>query len=357
MLELTARRKETTMMWVKRFLACVAATGAFAAPAHGADATGGIANFYKGKTVQVLVGFGPGGGYDLYARTLARYMGRHIPGNPTLVPQNMPGAGGVKAMNYLYNVARKDGTVMGTFARGLVIEPLLGHAQGTQFEAAKFSWIGSVSNEVSVCAFWSTSGIKTWEDLQKKPTIIGASAAGADSEIFPTVLRNMFKLPTKVVTGYSGGGADINLGMARGEVTGRCGWSWSSLLSQSKALLDGKKIDIVLQLALQKHEDLPNVPLIMDLPTSPQNKAALKLIVSRQSIARPFAAPPGVPAERVAALRAAFDATMKDPQFLAEAKRLDLEVRPVTGQDVETLIKEIYASPPDVVKLAAQAEK
>jgi tripartite-type tricarboxylate transporter receptor subunit TctC len=344
------------MTTLNRVFACVAAMGALAAsaPAQAADA---VANFYKGKTIQVLVGFGPGGGYDLYARTLARYMGRHIPGNPTMVPQNMPGAGGVKSMNYLYNVARKDGTVIGTFARGLVVEPLLGHAQGTQFEAAKFSWIGSVSNEVSVCAFWSTSGIKTWDDLQKKPTIIGASAAGADSEIFPTVLRNMFHLPIKVVTGYSGGGADINLGMARGEVTGRCGWSWSSLLSQSKPLLEGKKINIVLQLALQKHEDLPDVPLIMDLPTTLENKAALKLIVSRQSIARPFAAPPGLPADRLAALRAAFDATMKDPQFLAEAKRLDLEVRPVSGPEVETLIKEIYASPPNVVKLAAQAEK
>src|SRR5215471_4545870 len=327
---------------------------ASAASAHAADA---VENFYKGKTIQVLVGFGPGGGYDLYARTLARYMGRHIPGNPTLVPQNMPGAGGVKAMNYLYNVARKDGTVIGTFARGLAIEPLLGHAQGTQFEATKFSWVGSVSNEVSVCAFWATSGIKTWQDVQTKRTLIGASAAGADSEIFPTVLRNLFKLPTKVVTGYSGGGADINLGMERGEVTGRCGWSWSSLLSQSKPLLDGKKINIVLQLALQKHEDLPNVPSVMDLPTTPQNQAALKLIVSRQSIARPFAAPPGIPADRLRALRDGFDATMKDPQFLAEAKRLDLEVRPVSGAEVEKLIKEIYATPPDVVKLAAQAEK
>ena len=325
-----------------------------AAPARAADA---VADFFKGKTVQVLIGFGPGGGYDLYARTLARYMGKHIPGNPTLVPQNMPGAGGVKAMNYLYNVARKDGTVIGTFARGLAIEPLLGHAQGTQFQATKFSWIGSVSNEVSVCAFWATSGIKTWDDLKTKNSVIGASAAGADSEIFPVVMRNMFKLPMKVVTGFSGGGADINLGMERGEVNGRCGWSWSSLLSQSRPLLDGKKINIVVQLALQKHEDLPNVPLIMDLPTSEQNKAALRLIASRQSIARPFAAPPGVPADRLNALRAAFDATMKDPQFLAEAKRLDLEVRPVNGADVQKLISDVYASPPEVVKLAQAAER
>jgi len=325
-----------------------------ALPAYAADA---IADFYRGKTVQVLVGFGPGGGYDLYARTLARYMGRHIPGNPTLVQQNMPGAGGVKAMNYLYNVARKDGTVIGTFARGLAIEPLLGHAQGIQFDATKFGWVGSVSNEVSICAFWNTSGIKNWQDMQTKPSTIGASAAGADSEIFPTVLKNLFHLPTKVVTGFSNGGADINLGMQRGEVGGRCGWSWSSLLSQSKSLLDQKKINIVIQLALQKHEDLPDLPSVMDLPTTPQNKAALKLIVSRQSIARPFAAPPGLPPARLQALRAAFDATMKDPQFLAEAKRLELEVRPVSGGDVEKLIKEIYATAPDVVKLAAQAEK
>src|SRR5579871_6565086 len=304
------------------------------APAQAADANA-VANFYKGKTVQVLVGFGPGGGYDLYARTLARYMGRHIPGNPTMVPQNMPGAGGVKVMNYLYNVARKDGTVIATFARGLAIEPLLGHAQGTQFDATKFGWVGSVSNEVSICAYWNTSGIKTWQDMQTKPSTIGASAAGADSEIFPTVLRNLFHLPTKIVTGFSNGGADIVLGLERGEVGGRCGWSWSSLLSENKALLDQKKINIVLQLALQKHEDLPNVPSVMDLPTSPQNKAALKLIVSRQSIARPFAAPPGLPPERLQALRAGFEATMKDPDFLAEAKKLDLEVRPVSGVEVE----------------------
>src|SRR5215467_4018196 len=153
---------------------CAIAWTVGVAPVHAADA---VENFYRGKTIQVLVGFGPGGGYDLYARTLSRYMGKHIPGNPTMVPQNMPGAGGVKAMNYLYNVARKDGTVIGTFARGLVVEPLFGHSEGIQFDAVKYGWIGSVSNEVSVCAFWYNSGINTWEDLTKKPSTIGASAA------------------------------------------------------------------------------------------------------------------------------------------------------------------------------------
>jgi tripartite-type tricarboxylate transporter receptor subunit TctC len=352
------RRIENSMQELKPFAAAtvlaVALVTASVLPASAADA---VAGFYTGKTVQVLVGFGPGGGYDLYARTLARYMGRHIPGHPTMVPQNMPGAGSLKVMNYIYSVARKDGTAIGTFARGLVVEPLLGHAQGTQFDATKFNWIGSVSNEVGVCAFWYTSAIKTWEDMKTKPHTVGGSAAGADSDVFPIVLRNVYHLQTKLVTGFSGGGADINLGMERREVDGRCGWSWSSLQSQSRPLLEGKKINIVLQLALQKHEDLPNVPLVMDLPASPQDKAAMKLIVSRQSIARPFAAPPGVPPERVTALRDAFDATMKDPDFLAETKRLALEVRPVNGMDVEALIKEVYASPPDVVKRAKEIER
>jgi tripartite-type tricarboxylate transporter receptor subunit TctC len=331
-----------------------AAVGVGSASAIAADA---VENFYRGKTVQVLVGFGPGGGYDLYARTLARYLGKHLPGQPKVITQNMPGAGSMKVMNYLYNAARKDGTYLGTFARGMVIEPLLGHAKGTAFEATKFNWIGSISNEVSVCAFWHTSPIKTWEDMKTKPHTIGGSAAGADSDVFPTVLRKVYNLPMKLVTGYSGGGADINLGMERGEVQGRCGWSYSSMLSQSRALLDGKKINIVMQLGLEKHEDLPNVPLIMDLPASPQDKAAMRLIVSRQSIARPFAAPPGVPPERVKALRDAFDATMKDPEFVKEATRLALEVRPVSGQDVQRLIEEIYASPPDVIKRAAEIER
>ena len=345
------------MKWLKHTVVASAVAAAVAIGSASAIAADAAQNFYRGKTVQVLVGFGPGGGYDLYARTLARYMGKHIPGNPTVITQNMPGAGSLKAMNYVYNAARKDGTVIGTFARGMVIEPLLGHAKGTAFEATKFNWIGSISNEVSVCAFWHTSPIKSWEDMKTKPHTIGGSAAGADSDVFPSVLRKVYNLPMKLVTGYSGGGADINLGMERGEVHGRCGWSYSSMLSQSRALLDGKKINIVMQLALEKHEDLPNVPLIMDLPASPQDKAAMRLIVSRQSIARPFAAPPGVPPERIKILRDAFDATMKDPDFVKEATRLALEVRPVSGADVQRLIQEIYASPADVVKRASEIER
>jgi tripartite-type tricarboxylate transporter receptor subunit TctC len=336
-------------------VACVATMALL--PGHRAAAADPVADFYAGKTVKILVGFGPGGGYDLYARTLARHLGRHIPGNPSILVQNMPGAGSLKVVNYLYGVAPKDGTALGTFARGIAVEPLLGHSDGIQFEAPKFNWIGSIANEVSVCAFTSASGISTWRDMQAKSYTIGSSGGGADSEVFPTVLRNMFHLPLKLVSGYQGGGADLVLAMERNEIDGRCGWSWTSLLSQNKRLYDSKRINVVVQLALAKHEDLPDVPLVMDLTEDPRQKAALKLIFSRQNIARPFAAPPGVPEERVRALRSAFDAVMRDPEFFLEAKKLDLEVRPASGADVGRLLDEIYASPPEVVQLATQVSR
>src|ERR1700728_292466 len=318
-------------------------------PAHADD-------FYAGKTIELLIGFSSGGGYDLYGRTLARYLGRHIPGNPQIVPQNMPGAGSLKSVNYLYNVAPKDGTAIGIFAPGILAEPLLGHGEGAQFDATRFGWLGSVSQEVSVCAFMASTGIATLDDMQTKTSVIGASGGGAESDVFTTVLRNMFKMPMRIVTGYPGG-TEITLAMQRHEVDGRCGWSWTSLLSRNKAMLTGKEINVTLQIALNKDDDpyLLRVPLIMDLTTDPAQRAALKLIVSRQSIARPFAMPPGVPAELLAALRTAFDATMKDAEFLAEARTADLDVRPVSGIAVETLIKEIYASPPAAIKLATDA--
>src|SRR6516165_1802109 len=310
-----------------------------------------VADFYAGKTIQVLIGFSPGGGYDLYGRVIARHMGRHIPGNPKLVPQNMPGAGSLKAVNYLYGVAPKDGTALAHFAPGVLFEPLLGHAEGAQFDATKFTWLGSASREASVCAFIASAGIKSWADMRSKPTIIGASGGGAESDVFPTVLRNMFHLPLKIVTGYPGG-TEITLAMERHEVDGRCGWSWTSLLSRSRALLDSHQLDVVLQIALQRTKDLPDVPLIVDVTDNAEQKAALKLIVARQSIARPFAAPPGIPAERARALREAFAATLADPEFIAEAKSQALDIEAVQGAEVEALIREVYASSAQAVQLA-----
>jgi tripartite-type tricarboxylate transporter receptor subunit TctC len=333
--------------------ATLAFTGAAVAllmvqPPARADA---ISDFYSGKTVNLVIGYAPGGGYDLYARTLGRHMARHIPGNPNIVVQNMPGAGSLKAANFLYTIAPKDGTTFGGFSRGAPIDPLLGRGEGVQFEAAKFGWLGSISNEVGVCAFRSGAGIKSFADMQKKPFIIGATGAGADSDVFPTVLRKMFKLPMKTVAGYASA-AEVVVAIKRAEVDGRCGWSWSSLVSWNRDMFESKQLDVVLQLATQKAEELPDVPLVTEVTNDPDQKTALKLIMSRQTMARPYVAPPGIPAERLAALRAAFEATTKDPAFLADAKRQDLEVRPVTGAEAQVLIKDIYATPPALVKLA-----
>jgi tripartite-type tricarboxylate transporter receptor subunit TctC len=326
----------------------------------GPAAAQSVANFYSGKTVSVLIGFTAGGGYDLYGRTVARYLGRYIPGNPNVVAQNMPGAGSLKVVNYLYNAAPKDGTAIAHFAPGVLFERLLGRpsAEAGQFEPTKFTWLGSPSREISVCGFIASSGIKTWHDMETKPSVIAASGGGAESDVFPTVLRNMFGLPIKLVTGYPGG-AEMVLAMQRHEVDGRCGWSWTSVLSRNKELLDTRQINLTLQIALQKdrHPALQEVPVIVEITDDPAKKAALKLIVSRQAIARPFAAPPDLPADRARALRDAFAATMKDPDFLAETKRLALDVDPVTGTEVEALIREVYASPPEAVRLAADSMK
>ena len=307
-----------------------------------AQAASTVESFYNGRTVQVLIGFSPGGGYDIYARTLARYMGTHIPGNPTLVAQNMPGAGTLKVANYIYNVAPKDGTVFGTFARGIPMEKLLGRSQGQQFDATKFTWLGSITDEPSVCVFWAASGIKTWDDMKTKPWKVGGSGVTSDLDIYANVLRNMFHLPGRLITGFPGG-TEVLLSMQRREVDGRCGWSWSALLSRDHYLLDRKLVTIPVQLGVEVNPDIPDVPLVIDLTNDPKEKAALKLIFARQAMARPFAGPPGLPPERAQALRDAFDATMKDPEFLAEAKRLDLEVRPVQGVRINALVNEIYA--------------
>ncbi len=314
------------------------------------------ASFYRGRTIQLLIGFGPTGGYDTYARTLARFMGKHIPGNPTIVPQNMPGAGSLKVANYIYNVAPKDGTVIATFARGLPMERLLGRTAGQRFDATKFTWIGSITDEPSVCAFWHTSAVHTWEDMKSKTYKLGGSGLLTDLDIYSNVLHNLFHLKSRLISGFPGG-ADVVLAMQRREVDGRCGWSWSSLSGLDRQMLDEKLVTVPLQLGVEKIPELGNVPHVLDLTNDPKEKAALRLIFSRQAMARPFAASPGLPPERAKALRDAFDATMKDPAFLADMARQKLEVRPVSGAELDKLVRELYSYPADVVKIAADAIK
>jgi tripartite-type tricarboxylate transporter receptor subunit TctC len=339
---------------MKTILSIIAAA-ALTLAAHGARAADSAADFYKGKTIQLYIGYSPGGGYDEYARVLARHMVEHIPGHPNIVPHNMPGAGSLRSVNFLYNVAPKDGTAMATFARGEAMQPLL-DPTGTQFDGRKFNWVGSITDETSVCAFMASTGIKDFADMRKKEFTVGGTGPGADTDIFSYIVRNIFHVRLKMITGYPGGN-DLVLAMERGEIDGRCGWSWSSILSRSKNLLDEKKINITLQFDLEKNPELPHVPLILDLTKDKKELAAMKLIISRNVMARPFALPPGVPGPRVAALRAAFDATMKDPAFLAETKKARMEVHPVSGAKVEKLVEEVYASPPAVIELAKKSIK
>jgi tripartite-type tricarboxylate transporter receptor subunit TctC len=331
-------------------------TSVIAASVAAAPAPADVASFYRGRTIQLLIGFSPTGGYDIYARTLARYLGKHIPGNPTILPQNMPGAGSLKVANYIYNVAPKNGTVIATFARGLPMEKLLGRTAGQQFDATKFTWIGSITDEPSVCAYWHQSGVATWQDMKAKPHKLGGSGILTDLDIYSNVLHNMFDLPSRLVSGYPGG-SDVVLAMQRREVDGRCGWSWSSLSGLDREMLDAKLVTIPVQLGVEKIPELPDVPHVLDLTDDPKEKAALRLIFSRQAMARPFAASPDLPPERAKALRDAFDATMKDPAFLADMKRQKLEVRPVTGAQLEQLVRELYSYPADVVKIAADSIK
>src|SRR5262245_50109434 len=289
-------------------------------PAHAQS----VADFYRGKTIQMLIGYTAGGGYDLNARVLARHMGKHIPGNPNIVAQNMAGADSLPLAKFLYNVAPKHGTAIGMVGRGMAIEPLIG-GSATQYDARRYTWIGSVSDQVSLCVTWHTSKVKSWNDMLATDFTVGGEGSGSDPDMFATMIRSIFGVKVRLVSGYPGGN-EINLAMERGEVDGRCGWSWSSIKITKPDWLKQKQINLLLQMALHRNSELAGVPLIMDLARNEREREILKLVLSRQEMGWPFAAPPELPRERADALRAAFDDTMKDPDYLAEAGQRRLEV-------------------------------
>ena len=329
-------------------VAVVAATLA-AAPA-GADP---VADFYRGKLVTVYVGYSVGGGYDLYARTLARHMGRNIPGNPKFVVKNRPGAGSLVLANEIYNTHPKDGTAFGTVGRGIVMEPMFGNKKA-RFDATKYTWLGSMNNEVSLCVSWHTTDIKTVDDMFRKKFIVGGTGQGSDTDAFPLVFNNVLGARMKLVTGYPGGN-DINFAMERGEVHGRCAWSWSSIKTTRANWLRDKKINLLLQMSTSKHPELPNVPFVMDFAKIDRERQILSIIYARQVWGRPFVAPPGLPADRAKALQKAFMDTMADPVFLAEAKKIKLDLAPESGPEVHKLIAELAATPKEMLAAAAAA--
>ncbi len=309
------------------------------------------ADFYKGKTVEVYVGYSAGGGYDVYGRMLARYMGKHIPGNPTMVVKNMEGAGSLRLANWIYNAAPKDGTAFGIIGRGAAFDPLFGN-KAAQFDPNKYNWVGSMNNEVSVCVSWKDSGVNKFEDLLTKELVVGGTGPSADTDQFPRIMNGVLNTKFKIISGYPGGN-DVSLAMQRGEVKGRCGWSWSSVVATQEQWYKDKTINVLVQLSLNKHEDLQHIPLIMDLAKTSEQKQILRLVFARQVMGRPFVAPPDIPADRVAALRKAFMDTMKDKEFLAEAEKAKLEIQAVSGQELQNVIKESYETSPDLAKKTA----
>jgi tripartite-type tricarboxylate transporter receptor subunit TctC len=311
------------------------------------------ADFYKGRDLDLYIGYSPGGAYDLYARTIGRRMGAHLPGQPTLVPKNLEGAGSLRLANYLYRVAPKDGSAFGTIGRGIAFDPLL-IGQGDAFDAQKFGWIGSANNEVSVCVALKSSGITRFEDLFTKELTVGGTGTSADTDQFPRVLNGVLGTHFKIVEGYPGGN-DVVLAMERGEVQGRCGWSWSSVKSTHKSWLDENKMVVLVQLSLSKHPELSDVPLVTDFAKTDEQRQILKMIFARQVMGRPYLAPPNLPADRLATLRQAFMDTMTDKDFVADADKTGIEINPVSGADVEKLVKEVYATPPAIIAKAKEA--
>jgi tripartite-type tricarboxylate transporter receptor subunit TctC len=306
-----------------------------------------VEEFYRGKQIRVIVGGGEGAGFDVYARLLASFMGKYIPGNPTIIVQNMPGAGGVVAANYVYSIAPQDGTVIGAVNRTMTQAQLM-NMPGVQFDSRNFHWIGSLNNEVALCvSSQEGSNVKEFSDLFVHELIIGSSAGG-EGENAAHIMNRIMGTKFKVITGYKAGG-NILLAMERGEVHGRCSWSWSSIVSQRPQWLKERKINLLAQLAVEKHPDLPHVPLAIDFAKDEDQRKALRFVFARGAAGRPFVLGPGVPQDRVAALRKAFDDMVKDNAVIAEAERQKQELNPVSGIKIQALIEEFYATPKSVI--------
>jgi tripartite-type tricarboxylate transporter receptor subunit TctC len=302
-----------------------------------------VEEFYRGKRMTVYVGSSSGGGTDLYGRTLARFMGNHIPGHPSVTVVNVPGANGLVLANQLYRSLPKDGTVFGTFDRAVAMHGIWSNP-AAQFTATELNWIGSTNIDTSLCVTWHTSGIDTLDKFMTREVVLGSNAV-----YHANLLNALFGAKLKQVRGYPGGN-DVVLALERGEVQGRCNWSWSSIIGTRADWIRDKKLNLVLQFADEKHPELPDVPLVTELAKTEQQRQMLDLVLTNQTMARPFAAPPEVPAGRVAALRKAFMDTMRDPEFLAVAKTQQLEVSPVSGEQIQDTLARISKTPKDVIR-------
>ena len=310
------------------------------------------AEFYKGRQIQLMVYSGAGSTYDTYARLLARHIIRHIPGGPTIVVPNMIGAGGLKLVDYLNRIAPKDGTVFGTVRRGNPFDPIMGK-KDLEFDPLKLTWIGSMNREVAVALSWATSRVKTFEDARKMELLVPGTGAGADSEIIPRAYNQLAGTRFKIVSGYRDT-SEAALQLETGELEGIAYWSWSSIISLKPNWVREKKINILFHTGATEAPELPGVPRIRELVKDETDRKALEFLLAREVMGRPFVAPPGIPADRAKALRDAFDATMTDPEFLKDAARGNVEVSLVTAEEVDRLLRDAAALPPEVIARARQ---
>ena len=315
-----------------------------------AQAQQSVEDFYKGKTIDFYIGFSVGGGYDIYARTVARYIGDHIPGKPRVVPKNMTGAGSRVAANYVYGVAPKDGTVLATADQSIPLEQAIGDT-GIKFDARKFNWIGNPIVDNNTLVTWHTSPVKNVDDARGKEIAIGATGFNTSSQ-YPQVMNTLVGTKFKIIMGYPGGN-EVNLAMENGEVSGRGSNSWASWKASKPDWVREKKLNILVQIGLSKSPDLPDVPLLVDLAKNDDDRAALRLVSAPPNVGRPIFTTPGVPEERVKALRDAFDATMKDPAFLEEARKTGLDINPISGAELQKVVADIIDTPKPVTERLA----
>lgn len=317
----------------------------------GQSAAQSVDDFYRGKQIRVIIGFGPGGSNDVWGRIVAHHIGKHIPGSPSVITQNMPGAGSMRAANHLYNLAAKDGTVLAVIARGIPLEPLFSGV-GAQFDATKFAYIGTPTRDTTVCAINADLPQKTPEDFLKSEVIVGSSGSGAETNIIPLLLNNVLGMKFKIVTGYEGGGTDVMLAMERKEVQGVC-FAYENLENQS--LYKERRVRAAFQVSPVSDPNLKDVPNVFDLKMSEEQRKILTLLFVREKLGRPFLAPPDLPPERVKALQDAFDATMKDVEFVADTNKLNLSIIPTSGRQLAEIVAEAYSAPADLVRKAAAA--
>jgi tripartite-type tricarboxylate transporter receptor subunit TctC len=307
-----------------------------------------VADFYKGKSITMLVASGAGGGYDTYARIFARHAIKFIPGTPNIVAKNMPAAGGLAAASTLYNNVDRDGLNIGAFAN---VSTLFGNP-GARYDSRKFGWIGSIGKLQNVCATWHTSPVKTIDDAKKREVIVAGAGAASNTAVVPRIVNELLGTRFKIVSGYDPAGG-LTMAVESGEAEGICGLSWSTMKASRPDWISGKKLNVIVQMSMERLPELPDVPSVLDLVSDPERKRVLELILIRQETGRPFASAPDTPKERLAALREAFDRTMKDKEFLADAERNQMEIEPLTGTQIEDFLAKAYAAPPDVIAKAA----